>query len=60
MKIAAKEKEKEKEKKKREIEEEPVAQRQEMVIGSLALLNGLFMVAFWVSRASAPKEDEVL
>ena len=38
----------------------PVAQRQEMVIGTLALLNGLFMAAFQVSRASAPKGDEVL
>ena len=26
--------------------DEPVAQRQEMVIGTLALLSGLFMVAF--------------
>ena len=39
---------------------EPVAQRQAMVSGILALLGGLSKVAFWVSRALAPKEDEVL
>ena len=38
----------------------PVAQRQEMVIGTLALLSGLFMVAFQASRASAPKGDKFL
>ena len=32
-----------------------VAQRQEMVSGTLALLSGLLGVAFYVSRASAPK-----
>ena len=36
--------------------DKPVAQRQEMVISSLALLSGLFMVAFEVSRASPAKE----
>ena len=30
----------------REKKEKPVAQRQEMVIGTLALLSSLFMVAF--------------
>ena len=40
--------------------EEPVAQRQEMVCGTLALLRYLSMVAFVVSRAAAPKGDEVL
>ena len=39
---------------------EPVAQRQEMVIGTLALLSGLLMVAFEVSRALALKGHEVL
>ena len=39
---------------------EPVAQRQEMVSGTLALLSDFSIVAFDVSRASAPKEDEVL
>ena len=34
---------------------EPVAQRQEMVFGTLALLSHLSMVAFQVSRAAAPK-----
>ena len=38
----------------------PVAQRQEMVSGTLALLTGLLRVAICVSRASAPKGDEVL
>ena len=33
--------------------DKPVAQRQEMVISTLALLSSLFMVAFQVSRASA-------
>ena len=33
----------------------PDAQRQEMVIGTLALLRGLFIVAFEISRASGPK-----
>ena len=41
-------------------EKEPVAQRQEMVSGTLALLRGLSRVAFHVSRALAPKGDEVL
>ena len=39
---------------------EPVAQRQEMVSGTLALLNGLSWAGFYVSRASAPKGDKVL
>ena len=39
---------------------EPVAKGKEMVIGTLALLSGLFMLAFEASRASAPKGDEVL
>ena len=39
---------------------EPVAQRQEMVSGTLALLGDLSAVVFEVSRASAPKGDEVL
>ena len=43
-----------------EEEEEPVAQRQEMVCGTLALLRDLSIVAFPVSRAAAPKGDEVL
>ena len=34
---------------------EPVAQRQEMVFGTLALLTHLSMVVFQVSRAAAPK-----
>ena len=38
----------------------PVARRQEMVIGTLALLRGLFIVAFEISRASGPKGEEVL
>ena len=38
----------------------PDAQRQEMVIGTLALLRGLFIVAFEISRASGPKGEEVL
>ena len=38
----------------------PVAQRQEMVSGTLALLGSLSRVAFYVSRASAPKGNEVL
>ena len=38
----------------------PVAQRQEMVSGTLALLDSLSEAAFYVSRASAPKGDEVL
>ena len=41
-------------------EMEPVAQRQEMVSGTLAPLDGLLGAAFYVSRASAPKGDEVL
>ena len=40
--------------------DKPVAQRQEMVISTLALLSGLFMVAFQVSRVLALKGDEVL
>ena len=40
--------------------ERPVAQRQEMVFGTLALLSGLFMVANVVSRALALKGDKVL
>ena len=36
--------------------DKPVAQRQEMVISTLALLSGLFMVAFEVSRALPTKE----
>ena len=36
--------------------DKPVAQRQEMVISTLALLSSLFMVAFEVSRASPTKE----
>ena len=39
---------------------EPVAQRQEIVLGALALPSSLFMVAFQVSRASALKGDKVL
>ena len=39
---------------------EPVAQRQDMVSGTLALLNGFSGAAVYVSRASAPKGDEVL
>ena len=40
--------------------DEPVALRQEMVSGTLALLYGLSEAAFHVSRASAPKGDNVL
>ena len=36
--------------------DKPVAQRQEMVISTLALLSTLFMVAFEVSRALPTKE----
>ena len=36
----------------------PVAQRQEMVFGTLALLSHLSIVAFQVSRAAAPKETK--
>ena len=39
---------------------QPVAQRQEMVSGTLALLNDLSEAASHVGRASAPKGDEVL
>ena len=39
---------------------QPVAQRQEMVSGTLALLTGLLRAAICVSRASAPKGDVVL
>ena len=38
--------------------DKPVAQRQEMVISTLALLSGLFMVAFKVSRALPTKETQ--
>ena len=38
----------------------PVAQRLEMVSGTLALLNGLSWATFYVSRALAPKGDKVL
>ena len=34
--------------------DKPVAQRQEMVISAFTLLSCLFMVAYEVSRASAP------
>ena len=40
--------------------DQPVAQRQERVSGTLALLDSLSEAAFHVSRASAPKGDEVL
>ena len=40
-------------------EMEPVAQRQEMVSGTLSLLSGLPRVAFHVSRALAPKGYKV-
>ena len=36
--------------------DKPVAQRQEMVISAFTLLSCLFMVAFEVSRALAPKK----
>ena len=39
---------------------QPVAQRQEMVSGTLALLHDLSEAAFHVSRALAPKGNEVL
>ena len=45
---------------KRKKKKEPVAQRQEMVSGTLALLNGLSWAALYVSRASAPKGYKVL
>ena len=38
----------------------PVAQRQKMIIGTLALLKSLYIVAFQVSRALALKGDEFL
>ena len=38
----------------------PVAQRQEMVSGTLPLLSYLLSAASEVSRASVPKGDEVL
>ena len=38
----------------------PVAQRQDMVSGTLALIDSLSEAAFYMSRASAPKGDEVL
>ena len=43
-----------------EVKAKPVAERQEMVSGTLALLNGLSEAAFYVGRALAPKEDKVL
>ena len=46
--------------KKRKEKEKPVAQRQEMVSGTLALLCGLPRAAFYVSRALALKGDKVL
>ena len=44
----------------RQNKKEPGAQRQEMAIGTLALLFGLFRLAFEVSRALVPKGNEAL
>ena len=52
--------EKEEEMNKTDEGNEPVAQRQEMVSSTLALLGDLSAVVFEVSRASAPEGDEVL